>query len=1375
MKKRKALLNSLSNCPRDNYRASRKRALRIISALFVALLSIVLFTSIASAARPAGKPETGRTFSARQLGVRELLKMDDTKKAAGLLKQRAAQLGVAMDAREKPRGKGISRSAKREAFKKRTKYLVRLANGEQFIPTPGIESDLNNKVRALTARKGREKEKFLCLIQFKEGLALGDVVELLEADVRMYTPAGRNTVIANIPASSIKTIRSRDYVRWIGRYKLEYKFNPKTLSSPMPGAMIYPLDGDKPEYRTDLVELGVVIRAYDELANFYDVILDASKFDEVAQLWWVRELAKEAEIQLHEASGYNESGLNFEPDDSREIINAFRSRTVIDDTNTGYEGRNVKIGVYDTGLWHYNAYDWPVGTYEILGGVNVYDDQDVGHGTHVAGTIASRGGVDIEGEHDGRGVADEVKIYMAHLNSYSTTEAFSWFYSNAIQVSNHSWGIIWDREEDDEYKRHYSNHTTNIDAYADDSDMVMIFSAGNEGDTDTPEQTIGNPGLAKNVITVGAIRYVTDTIDSSHIIGTLSSYSSQGPTIDDLRLKPDLVAPGGDGTGINNNGVVANNNSFTNDDGNGTIWPTNFWYTRMSGTSMAAPHVTGVCALIKEKYPFIESEQLKALLINTTIPLKGNTDDALAGYANTKYGYGMVNAFSVTDQIDGEDAQILFAVGTVTDEDTNHVYNIEVPNGTWRLAVTMAYNDQEGAATVDHNLMDNLDLILVSPDCNDTYIASERLAPGVVTESPLEKMVIENPAKGEWKVIIEFVDSPGFDNPLFYSDQRYGVVANAIMKMPEITFDVPEKTIDVPKAATFYIQPTITNTGGYIAAGVTLKTITSGIDASVDDDTSVTYRAVICGISDYSTRSDLFYADNDAMDIYSVLLTSSCWDPANIELLIDSAATKSAIQSAIESMGTASDTDDVCVFYFSGHGTAKPDVAPFDENDTHDEYLCTYADADISDDELGDWMAALPTSRYMVLIDSCYSGGTVGATIEGVKGVGSFTPEEGDGFLADFVVRSTSMTLDLDDNDVGEVVTSCAEGELSWEDHDLENGVFTYYLVQALYGDADINGDGWISGPEAHTYAAPKTTNYSPAQHPQLYVGDGTTAPTGEASLTRYVGNLIDQGDFVAPKLGFTSRDTEGTYTITLYVDGINREFDTPEYPKTITVTVNVTNVDIYEPDNTYTDASVIAPFVPQTHSIIGIDDIDWVKFSLEETSQVIIETNGVYEADTRLWLYEYTDNITLIEYNDDSALGGTYYSRIDRMFDVDELPPGDYVVKVDDYGNNDEIPNYTILLYLTPESEQGNPPTTITGLVLSGGIVPKGGENDRVTLKLFSREAVTADLYASDDLVNWELIQTGISIGIGHQDYVVDDVGIGTKVRRYYRLKINQ
>ncbi|OYT61298.1 hypothetical protein B6U81_03260, partial [Thermoplasmatales archaeon ex4484_30] len=69
------------------------------------------------------------------------------------------------------------------------------------------------------------------------------------------------------------------------------------------------------------------------------------------------------------------------------------------------------------------------------------------------------------------------------------------------------------------------------------------------------------------------------------------------------------------------------------------------------------------------------------------------------------------------------------------------------------------------------------------------------------------------------------------------------------------------------------------------------------------------------------------------------------------------------------------------------------------------------------------------------------------------------------------------------------ILMSAKSDESCWQSYRLKNGIFTYFLVEAFDGPGDSNHDGWVSAEEAFEYASPKTTEYKPNQHPQIYDG----------------------------------------------------------------------------------------------------------------------------------------------------------------------------------------------------------------------------------------------------------------------------------------------
>ncbi|MFJ8019334.1 S8 family serine peptidase [Streptomyces sp. NPDC096311] len=126
---------------------------------------------------------------------------------------------------------------------------------------------------------------------------------------------------------------------------------------------------------------------------------------------------------------------------------------------------------------------------------------------------------------------------------------------------------------------------------------LFVIAAGNDGpDTDT----LNSPGTAAAALTVAA----ADGQDR------LAGFSSRGPNADG-ELKPDISAPGVD---------IISAKAVHGTDGDPVSTP---GYVRMSGTSMATPHVTGSAAILAQEHPDWSGQRIKAALMASTVPMKG--------------------------------------------------------------------------------------------------------------------------------------------------------------------------------------------------------------------------------------------------------------------------------------------------------------------------------------------------------------------------------------------------------------------------------------------------------------------------------------------------------------------------------------------------------------------------------------------------------------------------------------------------------------------------------------------------------------------------------------------------------------------------------
>lgn len=275
----------------------------------------------------------------------------------------------------------------------------------------------------------------------------------------------------------------------------------------------------------------------------------------------------------------------------------------------GLRGQGVKIAVIDTGIDTAH----PDFTGRIVATASFVSDSvedDNGHGTHVASTVAGSGA-----KSNGKyiGVSPEASLYVAKVlradggGSMSGVMAgIEWaVLDQNVQIINLSLGGVGSCDGTDAL-------SVMCDEAVTQAGVVVCVAAGNTG---PDERTVGSPGCARRVITIGAMD------DNDRI----ANFSSRGPTADG-RVKPDIVFPGvnivaAQAQGTQMGQVVAEG------------------YVSANGTSMATPHASGVAALMLQANPELTAEQVKTLMLAGAVNIGARPNEQGVGRGDTFAAY----------------------------------------------------------------------------------------------------------------------------------------------------------------------------------------------------------------------------------------------------------------------------------------------------------------------------------------------------------------------------------------------------------------------------------------------------------------------------------------------------------------------------------------------------------------------------------------------------------------------------------------------------------------------------------------------------------------------------------------------------------------
>jgi len=161
----------------------------------------------------------------------------------------------------------------------------------------------------------------------------------------------------------------------------------------------------------------------------------------------------------------------------------------------------------------------------------------------------------------------------------------------------------------------------------------------------------------------------------------------------------------------------------------------------------------------------------------------------------------------------------------------------------------------------------------------------------------------------------------------------------------------------------------------------------------------------------------------------------------------DRLPTRANVLGELSALAQSADESDLLLFYFSGHGKAEGGESYLLPRDTR---LSAVKHTALAMRDVRELMHVSPARAKVIVLDACHSGAAIG------KAEPTMTPE----FIQRVFEEAEGMA----------VLASCKQGQQSWEWPEQSRSVFTYYLLDALAGAADLDQKGFVTVSDATRY-----------------------------------------------------------------------------------------------------------------------------------------------------------------------------------------------------------------------------------------------------------------------------------------------------------------
>lgn len=305
----------------------------------------------------------------------------------------------------------------------------------------------------------------------------------------------------------------------------------------------------------------------------------------------------------------------------------------------GYTGKGVTVGVTDVGIVNFShpEFSGKTGSGVVFDGLESSDVpltwEKIGHPTHVAGIAAAdKNGFGMHGVAYDADIASSSAIghYYGGLRFESCSSFYDYYLTNPdIKIINNSWGsslYLLDEKDFNEGIAYFQSDIASFEIEkAVNNDKLLVFSAANSGHLTAALENnldilIGDKAFNDNIITVTAAKANSFKKNNN---GGFDVESDAIAIFSDLAMYNEDTTLSAPGWNINS--------AYADFDASGK------YYKDDSGTSMAAPMVTGVGALVQQAFPYLSAKQIGDVLLRTA---NNNITNDSGYFINYRWEYG---------------------------------------------------------------------------------------------------------------------------------------------------------------------------------------------------------------------------------------------------------------------------------------------------------------------------------------------------------------------------------------------------------------------------------------------------------------------------------------------------------------------------------------------------------------------------------------------------------------------------------------------------------------------------------------------------------------------------------------------------------------